>query len=626
MAKTRKSIIQVLSKTPFNFFIKSLYVQIKRICPYSDTYINAYIDKLLIQSGIVALFTAIVFIFFNKAIDVINLYAFIYSILLAYIIFNEISNSKISSLEKRVSEQFVFFLDNMRSNYIISKSIIYSLRASAETCGIEMKYYVTLIEDMIMSKDSKEKTSKYTKDHNNPAYVRLFVSACYQCYVFGDSNTNNDKSLFCKNIQIIKEELKYNITKTEKRNFKFMGFSLITLAPGLFLNLFYNVAINFIGETQSFYNKYGLFIRIAVIVCTWYVYSLVYRLKRFKVETQDNVLLKRIEKITNFKFGKKTEKRISYKLSLLGRTVTPNGFLNEMIFIAATALVLGSGLTIFTNINTKIKILNNKEVGSYINVVDTETAVSTIIKYSKIYKSGIDESEEKELLPLLGEDLKSNSEYVREELLNEIKNRISEYRSIKLLTWKAYLMCLLISFLCGISPLLSLEMQWFLFVSRKNEETRMFQVILLLFKNIPNISLITILNEMESHSFMYQSLLQSVNNLYSYNQDEALRLLKAEAGMEMKSNPDFSEMANALCSFPKIGAIAFSNIEDDIQLSKQHDDVMAEKEQTSSLAIIGMISYIPAALVVGGYFMVPFIITTLSEVRDTMSTLSQLGL
>ena len=198
MAKTRKSIIQVLSKTPFKFFIKSLYAQIKRICPYSDTYINAYIDKLLIQSGIVALFTAIVFIFFNKAIDVINLYAFIYSILLAYIIFNEISNSKISSLEKRVNERFVFFLDNMRSNYIISKSIIYSLRASAETCGIEMKYYVTLIEDMIMSKDSKEKTSKYTKDHNNPAYVRLFVSACYQCYVFGDSNTNNDKSLFCK--------------------------------------------------------------------------------------------------------------------------------------------------------------------------------------------------------------------------------------------------------------------------------------------------------------------------------------------------------------------------------------------------------------------------------------------
>lgn len=613
-------------KTPFKGLVTNLCADIKRICPYTENFICEYSDQLITRSAIWSLIAVTAFVLLNIFLKSLNLYTIAFSILIVYVITQEYINTKLFHLQAQIDKEFSLFLSSVKNAYNTSHSVIYSLRTAAESYSIEVQRYATMIEAMLSEKHAKSHVNEYISDYRNSTYIRLFISSCYRCLTSGDSKGSDGTSVFCKNMQIIKEELESHILREDKTRFKFLGFTAVAVLPGVFLNLFKFLALAFMDGTKVFYDTYGLFIQAATVGFTWYVYTVIYRIKTRRAKNESGLIkvYNKVSGITRYEPGPRYADRLREKLSLTGRTITPTAFCNKMIMIAVLTFFASITTTTIFHINSRISTLNDPKMDIAVSAADEEIARKTVIKYAKMYKNNYDTVDKKLLDTSIGQALSRNVPYVREKMIAEIERRIDAYHSIKIMTWGQYLLCLLTSVLIGLMPLISLEFQWRIYQSKKNEEIRLFQIAILLMKDNPTTTVMSLLTAMEQQSFLYKNVLMQVTNEYSHDAERALRMLRAECNSKTEADALFTELVNSICNVTRVGMGAFINIENDIDFAKRYDLLTEEKRFSSSSVILETLSYIPSIIVIGAYFILPFILVSWQEISNSLTVIEEI--
>lgn len=622
--EAKTSITSVLLKTPFKHSVGNLQDSIKRICPYSDDYIYDFADKLLLQSTAISAATVSLFILFNLLNHTMNLYAYAVCAFLVYVVFHEWIGLQLYNLQKKINKEFGLFLNTVKNAYSTTHSVISSIRSSAEMFSIEIQRYAYLIEKILTEKDAAKMVHEYTSDYRNSSYIRLFVSTCYQCITIGDTYDVSGASIFCKNMQIIKEELEGYILKEDRTRFKFMGFALITVVPSVFLNYFGILGLRFAPQTASFYDSYGFLIQLTTVILSWYIYSIILDIKtrKNKDHSKNTALFENIRLWINYEPRTKTSLSLREKLAMTGYDISPAAFISKMMIYGIFTLVFGIVLTISMHSSARAKILNSETTDINLIGIQREQAIKCIIKYSNMYKNNFDSIDKGELETAIGQAVTQTNSFLRNQIMEEIEERIDRYQKVGILTWKQYLVCVFAAMLVGFSPYISLRIQYFIFMSKQGTEVRLFQITVLLMKDMPTLTALAVLEAMESQAFIYKPLLLKVTNEYSHDSERALRFLRASCSQKTEVDAIFSEIVNAICNMSRVGNEAFANIENDIEFAKRLEALSEDIGESNSAVVLESLSYIPAVIVVGLYFIVPFIWASWSEIQGTMDIIS----
>ena len=159
-------------------------------------------------------------------------------------------------------------------------------------------------------------------------------------------------------------------------------------------------------------------------------------------------------------------------------------------------------------------------------------------------------------------------------------------------------------------PYIGLKYRHNLIMQGKDDEVRQFQAIILMERLFPNITCVQILEEMENFARVFKPSLQACINSYSSGPQEALyELRRAEQGSD-----EFTDIIDGFIDVEKVGvATAFAEVAGNREMEQEIKALNEERNLERQRDFTSMISYVPAVLCVGVYFIAPFAINVISR-------------
>ncbi len=614
------SMSRFLSKIPLvKRVIGNFQQKIQEICPYNEDTIHNYTDGTIVGASILGFVAVVLTIAVNHVImHEFTPYAIALALLIGYIVVNEYRLYKIKSLKTKIISEFNLYLSTFKATFKSTHSVISALSQASADFSYNIKRYASYITELLTAENAETRVKEYVSDPRHPSYIRMFVSQCQIAHSVGDYHINGG-SLLCKNIEIIRTEMAEHAIADRDKETKLFGLTFVVVFPALLLNMCGKWCVDFAPNTITYFNAYGYIIQIATLVVTAYIYMLLCRSKTLEIKTYDDdpEVFKKLQKKLNLKLSRKNTNILAKKLNTIGSNTTPALFVTKMIVYGVIAFAASILLTVYVNNTSAYSAIHNSDmtdisVGKNI----AEDVLSAIISVSDTHKGDYKEGKltvsDEILLNDLNETFYIPNLYVKQMVIEEIKNRIDKYNKITF-TWYQFLASIVLSIVFAFLPMLTLNYSYDLYNQNKQNEIRLFQTVILIMKDLRSVNTLQILKAMETHANVYKTLLRAAVDEYSYNRDKALRFLRQE------QEESFKEIVNDLYSIRRVGVSeAFSELERDIEFSKKkrvlEESIRAEKTKSR----LEYIAYIPFVLVIGLYFAVPFMLDSWIATQDVI--------
>jgi hypothetical protein len=628
-------LYKLLLNTPFRRSIEFIHQKLLLICPYEPAILQNTAADIVNKAAIVGSIAAYAAFAVNTwASGGITTYSIASAAFVAYAACCLVTHSILNKIQKEVNEDFRTYISRVEKTYENTHSMINSIPlAAAEMSGsgidrrrvYNIERFAQEISELLWAENAAERVKEYVSDRHRPSYVRLFVTQVYKFREKGD--TSEKSELIKKNLEKIRLDIKSDEIKQTRRAYSLKGMEMMLIIPVVGFSFLGRWGKSFSPESEGYYRTYGLILQIATLATAWLLFQIVNRSKDITSKIYKNTTSFYSKLSTKLKLDTFTQKHgsgIAHMLAVTGDNTPVPVFVTKMILWAVTGVVAVSIIFGYTSVITRHKILTTETVEELaVTTQQRNAVVSAIVDLSLKHKSeDITNYSDDVLLTEINSVLQQNgvriaNKYVLDQITAELIKRNTEYRNQSISI--AQLFAILAASAIGLIPYFELRYYYNLCLSEKDNEIKMFQNLILMEKDFPSTTVGGLLNEMESHSLIFNSVLSKTTMEYLYNRESAIRLLQVNQPYEI------SDIADSFLAARKVGIkSAFSSIEADMAIHEKELDLEKEISISKERNYLSVLCYIPAVIAVIGNFILPFLVTSLQGLDGVFETLKEL--
>lgn len=514
------------------------------------------------------------------------------SVLVVYVLNFEIIGYMVTNTELILLEDMVLFISNLRHNFYVNRMIDEAIFLSMKDMGryentssflhkfihlfikrngYEMKAHADKLYEIVISSDIKEEVLNYNSTVHN-RYMKILLSLCVNVMEYGDKIVKGE-NLFAANLENLKKQINIEIIKMKKLRYKFSGFTFITIAVCIPLDLIRKFAIDIVPELYNFYNGRNGSIYVTVtVIAAFTIYQMNNQIKAInRPLPNDNIYLKRLEKHHFIRsildnYTEKNESKMYYwkeLLKIIGESLSPRQFVLKKIIYTVVVFITSIVFMIFLhemnrdNIAGKVIVLPANITAA--NKVQVDLMKETITKYVQVYtgkEKVIQKTIEKELAAE-GTFYQANINTI---LAGEIVRRVNCYKS-EYFKWYDLLVCFGLSIIAYYIP------NWTVLRKKKfmrlnmDDEVNQFNSIIYMLMYRDQITVKDLLEEMELFAVVFRQTIHECINDYNSGDIEAMEQMK-----EKESFGPFIRLVDNLIRC------------DDIAIYKAFDEIASDRE------------------------------------------------
>lgn len=465
------------------------------------------------------------------------------------------------------------------------------------------------------------------------SYVRVYEAVCAIIREDGDELADG-YSVFQRNLQYLKEEIRENLLLCKAKMHGFMGLDLLAVLPVCFLPLVRIWAIRVSdGLAAYYYGSYGMLSTVLLFTGTIGIYGFILWLLLPEEEQKDRYQLEKwllqFPGITNL-LDRYVKKHYTKCLQKNEQIKQLQGFGNIRAFLMKkicffTVAFVGSVLflTAYQNVQ-RTQILSQAKIPSYQLMVLPEKAQEQVKeKYQNLVKQIVavtgkeQETVFKKTLEQMTlwkeikqELLAGESEQSAGELENALYSQLEAYQKIRL-CWYHILMTLVVAVLAAQIPELLLAAEQWKSREKRMSECLRLQTVVLLLIHYEKTTVEEILGQMENFAVLFKSQMAEAVDHFSYHRMETLQRLKQEIPDE-----PVQRICDALefCEELPVEE-AFLNLEDERAYFLKKNMEERKNYQGECIALAKMVAYLPLFLLIILKLVIPFVAEGLSELH-----------
>lgn len=465
------------------------------------------------------------------------------------------------------------------------------------------------------------------------SYVRVYEAVCAIIREDGDELADG-YSVFQRNLQYLKEEIRENLLLCKAKMHGFMGLDLLAVLPVCFLPLVRIWAIRVSdGLAAYYYGSYGMLSTVLLFAGTIGIYGLILWLLLPEEEQKDRYQLEKwllqFPWITNL-LDRYVKKHYTKCLQKNEQIKQLQGFGNIRAFLMKkicffTVAFVGSVLflTAYQNVQ-RTQILSQAKIPSYQLMVLPEKAQEQVKeKYQKLVKQivAVTGKEQETVFKKTLEQMQLWNEIKQELLAGESEQSAGELESALYLQWEAYqkirlcwyhiLMTLVVAVLVAQFPELLLAAEQWKSREKRMSECLRLQTVVLLLIHYEKTTVEEILGQMENFAVLFKSQMAEAVDHFSYHRMETLQRLKQEIPDE-----PVQRICDALefCEELPVEE-AFLNLEDERAYFLKKNMEERKNYQGEFIALAKMVAYLPLFLLIILKLVIPFVAEGLSELH-----------
>jgi hypothetical protein len=460
----------------------------------------------------------------------------------------------------------------------------------------------------ILSSESPENAMENYYDLAPNKFFKNFIALAHLVQKFGDKVVN-EESVFLRNMNYLKQEIKYELLRKERLNYLFKSLSLITVVPIFFIKPLEKWALMNLPELSIYFNgKYGFYIDLGTFILVIASYILISKMKNNEEIVQGNQGI--VEKLLKISWLKKlTDTKINTNYSK---------YLKDESFLKDAGYTKSVRVYYLTKLITSLGVflLSILVIFNGIAIARNQLILSEGSFLSKPDAFYVMEMKDKDLNDQeVYEYLKSREDLSQKVLVNEstrLFNKIHDYNKLYFKWW--YL--LTVSFISMIAyqwPTLLLSFKKKMRLMTIEEEVIQMHTIILMLMYFERISVEEVLRWMEQFSLIFKGSINKCLNDFESGDLEALRVLKQDEGYT-----SFTRIVNNLINASEKIPLALAFDELVIERKyyqekrKQDNELLIEKK-----GMIGkLIAFIPLSFTLLFYLLLPFLLFSLNQLLN----------
>ncbi len=624
-----------LAKTSVYFLL--LKRKFLRICPYGEKELNVLIRQTIWKVEIVSIFVIVVLVLWNGFFHTgVSLY-FLGSIFLGlYLVAMEVPNYIVQEKENKLYQDLLVYFSKVKHQYLSCHHIPNAIYNAAETMNYEVQQHAKKMYQILMSGNRKESIREYVLFFNCNRYLKLFLVQAYEASEKGDLLLRREESLFSDNVEYLRLELMEELYRRRKRAYEFSGYIFVTVTPFFMMPILKQWGLDFAPELEFFYAGTGKLIELITFFASIVLYGFINRAKEITLFLEPSS--ERKEKQNKFYrigviqrlIGKLEQQQGTFSIKIRelllqsGIRTSYGYFVFQMIAITVISFLLLVGFMCGIHEKEKQSIVTTVNTLDMIMPVASEEKKQLmkeqIILIVKQYKEKENITEE-EIKEVFRNRVYLSNQTMEQEIIAMITGKIIQYQQVKMVAWE-WLFCFLGSIVAGMIPFFKVWYQVQTALSGTIYEIRQFQSVIIMERRLHGITLLGILEDMESFSQVFKSVLQKCINSYPSGPNKALQEMKKEGG---KLHSSFEELADGFLSVDEVGIEkAFAEVEHNRVLLEKMSQLEAEINLEKKKDSTELLTKIPIFLTVGVYFIIPFFLFSMYGVFEVFTLLEEL--
>lgn len=553
-------------------------------------------------------FTFVIGLILLYSVD--SLYFLLLGLTMLVIMNQQFLNLYIGDMEKKLLIQFEDFLSEVKHHYHNHEMIdeaVYDTTKNVTKGNFEMSLHAKKMYD-ILSSESPENAMENYYDLAPNKFFKNFIALAHLVQKFGDKVVN-EESVFLRNMNYLKQEIKYELLRKERLNYLFKSLSLITVVPIFFIKPLEKWALMNLPELGLYFNgKYGFYIDLGTFILVIASYVLISKMKNNEEIIQENQGI--LEKLLKLHWLKKlidTKINTNYSKYLKDESFLKDaGYTKSVRVYYLSKLMTAVGVFLLT-----ILVMFNG-----IAIARDQLLLSEGSFLSKSDEFYVMEMKDKELNDQeVYEYLKSREDLSQKVLVHEstrVFNKIHDYSKLYF-RWWYLLTAALVSIVAYQWPTLLLIFKKKMRLMTIEEEVIQMHTIILMLMYFERISVEEVLRWMEQFSLIFKGSINKCLNDFESGDLEALKTLKHDEGYTSFTRI-VDNLINASEKIPL--ALAFDELVIERKYyqekRKQDNELLIEKK-----GMIGkLIAFIPLSFTLLFYLLLPFLLFSLNQLLN----------
>lgn len=624
----------LMTKIPFGGrYVKLVENMYYMICPYE----HSYLQRLATITCIITVMLSIVGFFAVAGLGIfmeghITLYCFACIVFLVYVIGKEVLQARISKAENQLLGELVRYIAAVKHQYYFHHDIPRAVLEASEGMQYELRRHALHMHNILSASDRAEKVKEYALSQRTNKYLKMFIVQTYSASERGDIRNKNGESLFAKNMEALRHEIKQDMRMKQKKAYKFSGYSFVAVTPIFFIEVVKTWACDFSPELTGFYAGTGNFLVVICFLATLFIYSIINKAREVnsEVAVQSDDYLQSIVNKGKMKrildrvesSPRKLFKDIRKMLVDCGDNTSLSVFFLKMAVIGIVAFFGAMIFDVVVHEQSKIRLTTDPDgiemVITSVNRTQIDLVCSNVLMLVK-------ENKDKDLtVEQLSNKFEQRVPTANVSIVKaageEIYRRIKTYKR-QYVHWYEYLACIVFGLACSFVPVVSLSYRHKLMIVGRDAEVRQFQAIILMERMFPNITIVSILEEMETFAVMFRPSIRECINSYSSGPRQALEELKQKES----DHTWFVELIDGLLSADSVGiAAAFEEVENNRDSFERSKEIEAEVALDKKRDNTDFLAGIPMFLVIVVYFVGPFLINSVVDLLSMLDVMRAL--
>lgn len=551
------------------------------------------------------------------------------SVFYLYVAVNSIVFWEEGRERKKLLEQFDIFLCEVREYYQSHGILDEAVYEAMQNTDKPLKLHAGCIYDILTSSESERKKEEYLS-YVPDKFIKTFLALCLIINTYGDTKTEEGRSLLLVNIAHLRQEIHMEILKRSKIQYLFSGLTFVTVLPVLFLKAIENWAVNSLPQLINFYRgTAGILLMAVIFLITFFSYQLLMALREERKTSQrEAVLLEALENRESIRqildsyqyknYGKQLKKQEFLRLH--GENLGVRQFILKSVLFSIAGFLICSLLSFYIHgANRKLELTRNINYSD--SAISEEKAMAlslAVINYTnKFLGSNITPEE---ITRIVEKEAKINDKYLQRMASEDIYARLKAIEK-EYFKWYELLAAFLTAW--GFYYIPSFRLLLLKKVRQRDMEDEVFsfQSIIVILRNIKRADMEIIIEWMEEFSYIFKSSVRECSRKLSIDERQALEELK-----EKEPFRPFCKIVDGLQSSDKLGVYkAFEDVE---QERNNYIDKRALDNEIAiqDKSILGKtIAFVPFILTVGLYLILPFVTEGLRMYKVYMEQINGIG-
>lgn len=629
---------QLMTKIPFGGrYLKKTENMYAMICPYEQ----GYLQRLAATTSVMAVMLSIVASFAVAALGMImeghiSIYCFACIVFAVYVVCKEVLQSRVSKTEMLMMNDLTRYIAAVKHLYDYYKNIPRAVLEASEGLHYELRLHALHMNEILSAADRADRVKEYALSQRTNRYLKMFIVQAFAASERGDVKSKLGESIFSKNMESLRLEIMQDIRMKEKRAYRLKGYTFVCVIPIFFMEVLKMWGVDFSPEMINFYNGAGHFVVVLSFLATIFTYSILTKAREVNEEWAEQSadylqsiankgsVKRALEKVE--KSPRKLFKNVRKMLVDCGDNTSLSVFFLKMVSIAIMATAFGLLFLGVIHHNAKVRLMNDpagiETIITSVSSSQLELVENTVLILARENKGKSLTIEQ--LSAKFQERIPTANISIVKAAGEEIYRRIEHYKN-EYIHWYEYAALLLFATICSFVPVVSLTYRHKLILAGKDNEVRQFQAIILMERIFPNVTIVSLLEEMETFAVMFRPSIRECINSYSSGPRQALLNLKEQE----KDHIWFTELIDGLLSSDSVGIeAAFEEVEHNREMFERVKELEGEMELDKKRDSTDLLANLPMTVVLVGYFIIPFFANSFAGVGDMfeiMKTMQNIG-